>query len=44
MIRQFGIIKGKGTTDAIFIVKQTQEKFRTTKGKKLNFGFVFFKL
>jgi len=24
---QFGCMKGKGTTDAIFIVKQMQEKF-----------------
>jgi len=36
---QFGFMKGKGTTDAIFIVTQMQEKFRT-KGKKLYFGFV----
>ena len=36
---QFGFMKGKGTTDAIFIVRQTQEKFRA-KGKKLYFGFV----
>ena len=32
-------MKGKGTTDAIFIVTQMQEKFRA-KGKKLYFGFV----
>jgi len=32
-------MKGKGTTDAIFIVRQVQEKFRA-KGKKLYFGFV----
>ena len=32
-------MKGKGTTDAIFIVRQMQEKFRA-KGKKLYFGFV----
>jgi len=25
---QFGFMKGKGTTDAIFIVRQMQEKFR----------------
>ena len=31
--------EGKGTTDAIFIVRQMQEKFRA-KGKKLYFGFV----
>jgi len=24
----FGLIKGKGTTDTIFIVRQMQEKFR----------------
>jgi len=29
----------KGTTDAIFIVRQMQEKFRA-KGMKLYFGFV----
>ena len=32
-------MKGKETTDAIFIVRQMQEKFRS-KGKKLYFGFV----
>jgi len=31
---QFGFMNGKGTTDAIFIVRQMQEKF-TAKGKKL---------
>jgi len=36
---QFGFIKGKGTTHAIFIVRQMQEKFRA-RGKKLYFGFV----
>jgi len=36
---QFGFMKGKGTTDAIFIIRQMQEKFRA-KGKKLCFGFV----
>ena len=36
---QFGFMKGKGTSDAIFIVRQMQEKFRA-KGKKLYFGFV----
>ena len=36
---QFGFIKGKGTIDAIFIVRQMQEKF-LAKGKKLYFGFV----
>ena len=30
---QFVFMKGKGTTDAIFIVRQMQEKFRA-KGKK----------
>jgi len=25
---QFGFVKGKGTTDAIYIVRQIQEKFR----------------
>jgi len=38
---QFGFMKGKGTTDTIFIVKQMQEKF-TAKGKKLYFGFIDF--
>jgi len=36
---QVGFIKGKGTTDAIFTVRQMQKKFRG-KGKKLYFGFV----
>ena len=36
---QFGFMKGKGTTDAIFIVRQMQEKL-TAKGKKLYFSFV----
>jgi len=36
---QFGFMKGKGTNDAIFIVRQMQEKFRS-QGKKLYFGFV----
>ena len=36
---QFGFTKGKGTTDAIFAVRQMQENFRV-KGKKLYFGFV----
>jgi len=34
---QFGFMKGKGNTDAIFIARQMQEKFRA-KGKKLYFG------
>jgi len=38
---QFGFMKGKGTIDAIFTVKQMQENFRV-KGKKLYFGFVDF--
>jgi len=38
---QFGFMKGKGTTDAIFIVRQVQENFRA-KRKKLYFGFVDF--
>jgi len=36
---QFGFMKGKGTTDANFIVRQMREKFRA-RGKKLYFGFV----
>ena len=36
---QFVFIKGKGTTDAIFMARQMQENFRV-KGKKLYFGFV----
>ena len=36
---QFGFMKGKRTTNAIFTVQQMQEKFRV-KGKKLYFGFV----
>ena len=36
---QFGFMKGKGTTDAIFVARQMQENFRV-KGKKLYFGFV----
>ena len=36
---QFGFMKGKGTTDAIFTVRQMQENF---KGKKLYFGFCGF--
>jgi len=37
--RQFGFMKGKGTTDAIFVVRQMQEKFRA-KGKKHYFRVV----
>ena len=36
---QFGFMKGKGTTDAIFMARHMQENFRV-KGKKLYFGFV----
>ena len=36
---QFGFMKGKETTDAIFIVRQMQEKFRA-EGKTLYFDFV----
>ena len=36
---QFGFMKGKGTTDAIFMARQMQENFRV-KGKKLYFGFM----
>jgi len=36
---QFAFMKGKGTTDAIFIARQMQENF-TVKDKKLYFGFV----
>jgi len=25
---QFGFVQGKGTTDAVFVVRQMQEKFR----------------
>jgi len=33
---QFGFVKGKGTTDAIFMARQMQENFRV-KGKNLYF-------
>ena len=36
---QFGFMKGKGTTNAIFMARQMQENFRV-KGNKLYFGFV----
>ena len=36
---QFGFMKGKGTTDAIFMARQVQENFRV-KGKKLYFDMV----
>jgi len=35
----FGFMKGKGTTDVIFMARQMQENFRV-KGKKVYFGFV----
>jgi len=38
---QFGFMKGKGTTHAIFTVRQMEDNFRV-KGKKLYFGFVDF--
>jgi len=36
---QFGFMKGKGTTDDIYIIRQMREKLRA-KGKKLYSGFV----
>ena len=36
---QFGFMQGRGTTDAIFILRQLQEKFRA-KNKNLHFAFV----
>jgi len=36
---QFGFMPGKGTTNAIFTVRQMQEKYGC-KGKKLYFAFV----
>jgi len=38
---QFGFMPGKGTTDAIFTVRQMQEKYGS-KGKKLCFSFCRF--
>ena len=35
----FGFMPGKGTTDAIFIMRQVQEKYKTEK-KKLYYAFV----
>nr|ACH48202.1 reverse transcriptase-like protein [Cyriopagopus schmidti] len=35
---QFGFMPGKGTIDAIFLVRQLQEKYRG-KGKKLYYAF-----
>jgi len=39
---QFGFMKGKGTTDAISIVRQMQENLRVM-GNKLHFDFVYLK-
>ena len=36
---QFGFMPGRGTTDAIFILRQMQEKY-LGKNKKLYFAFV----
>ena len=36
---QFGFMPGQGTTDAVFIVRQVQEKYRS-KGKSLYMAFV----
>ena len=36
---QFGFMPGKGTSDAIFILRQMQEKY-LAKNKQLFFGFV----
>ena len=36
---QFGFMPGKGTTDAIFIIRQIQEKF-LQRGKPLYFAFI----
>ena len=36
---QFGLMPGKGTTDAIFIMRQVQEKHQAKK-KKLYYAFV----
>ena len=36
---QFGFMKGKGTTDAIFIVRQVQEK-NLEKQKKIFYAFL----
>ena len=37
---QFGFMPGKGTTDAIFIMRQVQEKHQEKKKKKLSYAFV----
>ena len=36
---QFGVMPGRGTTDAMFIVRQLQEKF-VDKSKNLSFAFI----
>jgi len=38
-VATYCLMKGKGTKDAIFIVRQTQENFRV-KGNKLYLGFM----
>jgi len=38
----FGFVSGKGTTDAIYVVRQLDQKFRAM-GKKVYFVFVDFK-
>ena len=38
---QFGFMSGKGTTDAIFIMRQVQKKYQAKK-KKLYYVFVDF--
>ena len=37
---QFGFVPGKGTTDAIFLMRQVQEKHQAKK-KKLYYAFVY---
>jgi len=39
----FGFVRGEGATDAIFVVRWMQEKFRA-KGKRLCSGFVDLKM
>ena len=39
---QFGFMPGKGTTDAIFIMRQVQKKHQTNK-KKLYYAFCGFR-
>ena len=36
---QFGFVPGRGTTDAIFVVRQLQEKY-VAANKRLNMAFV----